>query len=168
MLRIVAIPALFALALVTLIPREDEPTLVDIDQAAAARVKTSAAAGNGFAEATLSRAADGHFYADAQVNGATVRFLVDSGASAVVLTRADAQRAGVPAGPGDFTAVAQGAGGDVRLKPVMLDRVAIGPVAARSVQGAVAEDDLHVSLLGQSFLARVGTVAIAGDRMVLR
>ena len=123
------------------------------------------AAGNGFASRELQRAADGHFYLDAQVNGAEVHFLIDTGASVVALTREDAQRAGI-ALPSE-RAVAQGAGGAVEIIPVTIDRIASGPLEARSVPGAVAPD-LGISLLGQSFLSRVGTVQIEGDRMILR
>ncbi len=125
-------------------------------------------AGNGFVSTTLTRAPDGHFYAEAQVNGATLRLMVDTGATSVALTRADAQAAGIQAAPGDFTLDGQGAGGMLRLKRVTLDRVAIGPVAARKVDAVVAEAGLPVSLIGQSFLGRVGHIAIDGDRMVLR
>ena len=124
-----------------------------------------ATAGNGFASRELARAPDGHFYADAQVNGARIRFLVDTGATMVALTRADAQRAGIALPSERATAI--GVGGPVEVMPVTIDRIAVGPLAARQVPGAVAED-LDVSLLGQSFLARVGTVEIQGDRMVLR
>jgi aspartyl protease family protein len=51
--------------------------------------------------------------------------------------------------------------------PVTIDRLAAGPLEARAIEGAVVPR-LQVSLLGQSFLARVGTVEISGDRMVLR
>ncbi|MCJ8158779.1 TIGR02281 family clan AA aspartic protease [Sphingomonas sp. LaA6.9] len=125
-------------------------------------------AGNGIAEVVLRRASDSHFYAEAQVNGAAVRFLVDSGASAVVLTRADAQKAGIGAQAGEFTARAMSANGEVKLKPVMLDRLAIGPVSATNVKAMVAENDLGVSLLGQSFLSRVAKVEITEGEMRLR
>lgn len=136
-----------------------------VERAPAPRVEN---AGNGAAEVVLKRAPDNHYYADAQVNGATVRFLVDSGASAVVLTRADAQKAGIGTQPGEFTSRAMSANGEVRLKPVTLDRVAIGPVSAASVDAMVAENDLAVSLLGQSFLSRVSKVEIADGEMRLR
>lgn len=113
----------------------------------------------------LRRGPDGHFYADAQVNGTTVRFVVDTGASIVVLTREDAQRAGLQLGNERATAMA--VGGPVEITPVMLDRVSIGGIEARGVQAAVA-DELQISLLGQSYLQRVGTVEIRGDTMVLR
>lgn len=122
-------------------------------------------AGNGLARREIFRAADGHFYLDAQVNGARVRFLVDTGASIVALTAGDAQRAGI-ALPSE-RATAQGAGGAVEVMPVTIERIAAGPLEARSVPAAVVPQ-LPVSLLGQSFLERVGRVEISGDRMVLR
>jgi aspartyl protease family protein len=113
----------------------------------------------------LQRGPDGHFYADAQVNGTTIRFMIDTGASVVVLTHADAQRAGLqlPAA----RAMAMGVGGPIEIIPVTLDRLAVGGIEARGVQAAVAEE-LPVSLLGQSYLQRVGSVEIRGDTMVLR
>lgn len=122
-------------------------------------------AGNGSARREIVRSPDGHFYLDAQVNGAQVRFLVDTGASMVALTPADAQRAGI-ALPSE-RATARGAGGDVEVMPVTIERIAAGPLAARDVPAAIAPR-LEISLLGQSFLERVGTVEISGDRMVLR
>jgi aspartyl protease family protein len=122
---------------------------------------------NAFGALTLARAPDSHFYADAQVNGASVRFLVDTGASSVVLTGADARRAGI--GSGDYTALATGAGGEIKLMPVEVSRLTLGPVALDNVPVLVAEDGkLPVSLLGQSFLQRAGTVTIEGDRLTLR
>jgi len=113
----------------------------------------------------LTRGPDGHFYADAQVNGTTIRFLVDTGASMVVLTRQDAQRAGIQTP--STRAMAMGVGGPIEVIPVTLDRVAVGGIEARGVQAAIA-DETPVSLLGQSYLQRVGSVEIRGDRMVLR
>lgn len=113
----------------------------------------------------FQRGPDGHFYADAQVNGATVRFMVDTGASMVVLTGADAQRAGIQL-PSERE-VAMGVGGPVEVAPVTVDRISIGGIEAHGVQAAVA-DELPVSLLGQSYLQRVGSIEIRGDTMVLR
>lgn len=112
-----------------------------------------------------SRSADGHFYVEAQVNGTRVRFIVDTGASVVALTLADARRAGI-ALP-DERATATGAGGEVEIRPVVIDRIALGTLEARGVRGAIAEQ-LPVSLLGQSFLAQAGSVEIRGDVMVVR
>ena len=113
----------------------------------------------------LQRGPDGHFYADAQVNGITIHFLVDTGASVVVLSRTDAQRAGLQL-PAERS-MAMGVGGPIEVIPVTLERVAVGGIEARGVQAAVA-DALPVSLLGQSYLQRLGSVEIRGDTMVLR
>lgn len=123
--------------------------------------------GNGIAKVVIPRSEDGHFYADAQVGAATVRFLIDTGATAVALSRADAQRAGISPRAGEFTGTARTANGTVPLKPVTIDRIRIGPLEARNVAGAVIDGDLGVSLLGQSWLRQVGTVTIADDRLIL-
>jgi aspartyl protease family protein len=125
-------------------------------------------AGNGFAAQTIARSPDGHFYAMALVNGAPIRFLIDTGATHVVLTPADAQAAGLQFSPSEFSASAQGAGGQVQLKPVTLDRLAIGALETGGVEAAIAQSGLTISLLGQSWLSRVGTVTITGDTMELR
>jgi aspartyl protease family protein len=160
--------AVIAIGVAMVLP--DDATLQQPPAPAPAPVASSAPApprpiGNGFASQELLRGPDGHFYADAQVNGARVRFLIDTGASFVALTREDAQRAGIALG--SERAVVMGAGGPFEVTPVTIDRIGIGALSATRVPGAVA-DDLGVSLLGQSFLAQVGTVEIRGDRMVLR
>jgi aspartyl protease family protein len=172
MTRLATLMVLIAVALAMLAPRLHDAVpaspVVAVKGSTGIEPAVTVGAGNGLAGAVLTRAEDGHFYAEAQVNGAAVHFLVDSGASAVVLTRADAQRAGIAAGTGEFTASAESANGRVGLKPVTIDRIAIGPVSANGVRGAVAETDLAISLLGQSFLARVARVEIEGDIMRLR
>ena len=116
---------------------------------------------------TLDRGPDGHFYADAQVNGVTVHFLVDTGASGVALSAADARRVGLPFFSSEFTAVGRGASGEVRGKLVTLDRVSLGGKSVENVGGAILEGS-EVSLLGQSFLSRMGTIEMTPDRMVIR
>lgn len=123
-------------------------------------------AGNGIGTVTLERSADSHFYADALVNGTSVRFMVDTGATSVVLTKADAQRVGLAGG--EYSGRARTAGGIVRVMPVTIERLGLGPVSTEHVPAVVAEEGLEISLLGQSYLSRVGSVGIEGDRMVLR
>jgi aspartyl protease family protein len=119
------------------------------------------------AEVVLDRTYDGHFYADALVNGQPVRFLVDTGASGVALTSEDARRIGLPFQPSEFVVIGSGASGDVLGKPVMLNAVTIGPKELRDVRGVIVADGLRVSLLGQSFLSRLSSVQMMGDRMTL-
>jgi aspartyl protease family protein len=115
---------------------------------------------------TLEREADGHFYADVQVNGAPVRFVVDTGASGIALAASDAQRAGIILN-NEVELVGSGASGDVYGQHVELDRVALGVKEVRGVR-AVVLDGGEQSLLGQSFLAQFDSVKIEDDRMVLR
>lgn len=131
---------------------------------AAASISPTAVPGQG---TTLDRSPDGHFYADAQVNGVTVHFLVDTGASGVALSAADARRVGLPFFQTEFTAVGRGASGEVRGKLVTLDRVTLGGKSVDNVGGAILEGS-EMSLLGQSFLSRMGTIEMTPDRMVIR
>ncbi len=115
----------------------------------------------------LEREADGHFYADAKINGQTIRMLVDTGATAIALSREDARRAGVGISIGMPMVVGQGAGGDVHGELVTLQRVSLGGAAAEEMS-AVVLDGGEMSLLGQSFLSKFDSVEIRGDRMVLK
>lgn len=124
--------------------------------------------GYGGRQIIIERKADGHFYADATINGQLVRFLVDTGATTVALTTRDARHVGLFFSPNEFTAIGRGASGEVRGKLVTIDRIALGHVEARQVRGAIIDDGLDISLLGQSFLSRIGSVRIAEDRMTLR
>lgn len=140
------------------------------DYTAQARDSYASAAGRNYAsggETVIHRDADGHFIADAQVNGASIRFLVDTGADMVALSEADARRAGIHVSPSDYRVIGRGASGDVRGKHVMLDHVVIGGKRVSGVHGAVIED-LDVSLLGQSYLRQIGSVELSGDTMRLR
>jgi aspartyl protease family protein len=116
---------------------------------------------------TLDRGPGGHFYADAEVNGMTVHFLVDTGASGVALTTEDAQRVGLPFSPDEFTEVGRGASGPVRGKFVTLNEVRLDGRSVEHVDGAIIEGG-QMSLLGQSFLSKMGTIEMSGDQMVIR
>lgn len=115
----------------------------------------------------LERSENGHFYADAQVNGMPVRFVVDTGASGVALTAADAQRVGLQFSPVEFDVIGSGASGPVSGKHVTLDRVTLGGKTVENVDGAILANS-EMSLLGQSFLGRMGRIEISGDRMTIR
>lgn len=171
MMKVLYMSVMIALALIAFMPRGGGGSRGRQEvRAAVARdgeEQPEDMAGNGIAEVVLKRASDGHYYARAEVNGTEIRFLVDSGASIVALSRADAVRAGIPVNDGEFTDVAQTASGTVQMKPVTLNRVAIGPVAAERVRAAVLPGE-GMSLLGQSFLTRIREVEISNGEMRLR
>jgi aspartyl protease family protein len=115
----------------------------------------------------LDRQSDGHFYAEADVDGGTIRFLVDTGATMVALSATDAESIGLQWNDEELQHVGRGVSGDVMGKPVMLKNVALGDLQAQNVQAVIIPHGLDRSLLGQSFLSRVDSVNIEGDRMTL-
>jgi aspartyl protease family protein len=115
----------------------------------------------------LRRGGDGHFHARAEVNGVAVEFLVDTGASSVVLSRRDAQRVGLDPERLVFSQPAQTANGLVYSAPVTLDVLRLGPFEDRNVPATVNGGDLDVSLMGMSYLRRFARVTVEGERMLL-
>ena len=111
-------------------------------------------------------APDGHFYLTATVGGAEITFVVDTGASDIVLTEADARAAGIPTGNLSYTGRAQTANGMVTTAPVTLDRVTVGGVTDRAVTAVVNRGDLDTSLLGMSYLSRY-RMSFTGETLVL-
>jgi aspartyl protease family protein len=115
----------------------------------------------------LKRQPDGHFYADVRVNGTDLRMVVDTGATVIALSRADAQSASIPTSAGTNDIVAQGADGGVHGEVARLDNVELGPLSAQDLD-AIILDNGSQSLLGQNFLSKFASVQIEGDRMILR
>jgi aspartyl protease family protein len=111
----------------------------------------------------------GGFSIAAQVNGARVSMALDTGASSVVLTQDAAKAAGLPLEVLAYTVTVDTANGRARAAPVTLDRVAVGSIVARSVPALIAPPgQLRVSLLGMSFLKRLDSWEVRGDRLLLR
>ena len=96
----------------------------------------------------------GHFFADGQVNGLPLRFLVDTGASMVVLPAAEARRLGVDYAKAPKTRV-QTTAGAISAYLVTLDRVKVGSIELTAIDGLVVEQGAPIALLGMSFLNRV-------------
>lgn len=115
----------------------------------------------------LPRAPDGHYYMTAQVNGAPVRFVVDTGATEIVLAQADAERAGIDTGGLAYVGRAMTANGEVRTAPVVLDSLSVGPVTDRRLRAVVNEGEMTGSLLGMSYLQRFSNVQIGNGRLLL-
>lgn len=129
---------------------------------------SSASASRPSGEVQLTRASDSHFYADAEVDGANIRMMVDSGASVVALTRRDAEAIGIDVDRLPISGSARTAGGEVPVRQVMLESVEVDGVEVRRVRAAVVDSDMGISLLGQTYLSRLNAVAVEGDVMTLR
>lgn len=133
----------------------------------ARRASASETGGSWGGEARIRRRGDGHFYANAMVNGQPVEVIIDTGASSVALTVADAQRIGIPVDPASFEVVGTGASGPVRGQRISLASVEVEGRRVSTVSGAVLEG-LEQSLLGQSYLSRIGSITMNGDYLTLR
>jgi aspartyl protease family protein len=115
----------------------------------------SASPARGGDRVTLFADTGGHFITTGAVNGITLRFMVDTGATSVVLSSAEARRIGINylAGTRSFT---QTANGVVPVYNVKLDSVRLGDITLNSVDAVVIEGDrLPIALLGMSFLNRM-------------
>ena len=119
-------------------------------------------------EVIIDRRLSGEFAIAAKVNGARVTFLFDTGASVVVLTAADARRAGVDARELNYDVPVNTANGAAMAAEVRLDEVAVGPIVMRDVRALVARPGaLEQSLLGMSFLERLRGYTVERGRLVL-
>lgn len=117
----------------------------------------------------LSEVRGGHFMADAAVNGAHVRFLVDTGASFVALSAFDAQRLGFDLEELEFKVTVNTANGSTKVAPVTLDEVRIGAISRQNVPAFVSRDgELDNSLLGMTFLKSIGSFEMGDGVLILR
>lgn len=112
-------------------------------------------------------AADGHYYLMAEVNGVPVRFVVDTGATEVVLTLRDAQRVGIDTGTLAYIGQARTANGLVATAPVRLDSISLGPVHDENLRAVVNGGEMDTSLMGMTYLTRFARVEFSRDTMVL-
>lgn len=121
------------------------------------------------ASATFARGFSGSFQLNAKVNDAPTTMIFDTGASAVVLTREDARRAGIDTGNLRFEVPVQTANGTGMAAPIVIDEVQVGNISRRNVRAFVADDGaLGMSLLGMTFLETLSRYAVTRDSLELR
>jgi len=119
----------------------------------------------------LTVAADltGHFVLHPSVDGRRVRMLVDTGASVVALSYQDAQLAGIRVRREDFSRKMGTANGVVEAAPVRIAEIRLGGIVVRDVEAVVLPDGrLGTSLLGMSFLKRLGGFEITRGQLTLK
>ena len=116
----------------------------------------------------IVRGRNGDFHVSVQLNGSYVSMVLDTGASAVVLTQEAAKAAGLPLEVLSYNVTIETANGRARAAAVTLDRMAVGSIVERNVPALIAQPgQLKVSLLGMSFLNRLQSWEVR-DRLVLQ
>jgi len=117
----------------------------------------------------IARGRGGDFHVPTQVNGVSVYMVLDTGATAVVLTQDDAKAAGLPLDMLHYTVDIETANGHARAAEVSLKQVSVGFITERAVPALIAQPgQLKESLLGMSFLNRLESYEMRGDRLLMR
>lgn len=117
--------------------------------------------------AAIAKASDGHYWAEGRVNGAKVRFLVDTGATAVALTAEDARRLGLEPEKLNFTYKVVTAGGEARAAAVKLASVSVAGAEIDNVDAMVIDRGLDTSLLGMTYLGRLASFQATRESLIL-
>ena len=115
----------------------------------------------------LVRERDRHFYATLLINGVEVMFVVDTGATDMVLTPVDARRVGINLDTLIYTGRASTANGEVRTARVKLKDVRLGEFSDENISAWVNDGEMDMSLLGMAYLSRYSKLEISGDTMLL-
>lgn len=110
---------------------------------------------------------DGHFRLKLTVNGKKIEFLIDTGASEIVLNQQDAKTLGFNEKDLEYWAYANTANGRVRLAPVRLNTISLGGYSEKNVKATVNEGEMRTSLLGMSYLNKFNAIEIKQNQMIL-
>ncbi len=110
---------------------------------------------------------DGQFHVDALIGATAVRFILDTGASEVMLSLADARRLGYDTTELSYSRLYRTANGTVRAAPLILPAIDIGPIRIVDVDASVLDTDAESSLLGMSFLKRLSSYRVEGPTLTL-
>jgi aspartyl protease family protein len=110
--------------------------------------------GDGSDKITMTADLQGHFFTTGTINGTSVRFLVDTGASMISLGATDARRIGLDFNRGQKT-LSTTANGQVVVSKIQLDTVRIAGVTLHNVDALIHQNDMPIALLGMSFLNRM-------------
>lgn len=116
---------------------------------------------------TFTRARDGHFYATLNINGRDIKFVIDTGASAIVLSKDDAERIGINTDNLNYLGRAETANGTVSTAFVDLGVVKLGDITDYELPAAVNGGDLYGSLLGMDYINLFSEFKISGNRLTL-
>lgn len=120
-------------------------------------------------EVVAARRTDGSFMVRGEVNGHETRFIFDTGASTVVLRAENAEALGFKPDSLDYSIPVSTANGSALAAPVVIERLTVGSITERNVRALIARSGvLHANLLGMTFLERLGSYEVRGNRLILR
>jgi len=136
-------------------------------QRIAGEIYPSKVRNNDLGQVIINLSQDNHFYVDVKINGQKVRFMIDTGASDMVLNIADAKRVGINLENLVFNKIYQTANGKSYGASVNLDSLEFGEILMRNVRVSVNSADMGVSLLGMSFLRKFKKYEFYQDRLIL-
>jgi len=122
----------------------------------------------GLATVEVPRSRDGHYYLVLDIDGTPIDFVIDTGASDVVLSLSDARKLGINTDDLFFGGIANTANGQVRTARVRLNNVSLGEITDLSIGASVNQGEMDKSLLGMSYLQRFSKIEIGGGKMILR
>jgi len=111
---------------------------------------------------------DGHFHLTVTINDRPIEFLVDTGASDIVLTRDDAALVGFDPNRLDYWGMANTANGTVRLATIRLETVRLGEFIDKNIRASVNKAPMEKSLLGMRYLSKFRAIEISNDQMILK
>ena len=123
---------------------------------------------DGTATLLAGRDRRGHFVVTGEVDGTPIEFLVDTGATTIALSHADAARAGIDPASLNYTIPIRTANGIARAAQVRVDRISLGGIERQNLIATISEPGaLTQSLLGMNFLGSLASFEIRGDRLIL-
>jgi len=116
---------------------------------------------------TLETASDGHFYVTLSINNKPINFLIDTGATAMILSKKDSEKLGFNVDKLNFSQLAQTANGEILISPVVFDKVRLGFKNFLNVKAFISQKDMEKSLLGMSFLSKLEKLEIGRNIMII-
>ena len=122
---------------------------------------------NGQNEFVLTRSRDGHFYINLNINNYQIDFLVDTGASAIILSNSDGKKLGFDKEALSYWKSATTANGEILISPVILDQIKMGPIRFSNVKAFISQKNMEKSLLGMSFINRFKKLEINQNKMTI-
>ncbi len=117
---------------------------------------------------TFYAASDGHFYIETQINQVPVKFMVDTGASDITLSLADARRVGLQPENLSYSKSYHTANGVILGAPVVLEKMTVGPILLHHIPASVNRADMGTSLLGMEFFRHLRGFSVDGDVLTLK